>query len=60
MSSRTNISNPVLLTAVLVFLLAVSGCGKKTDTTAAQSKDVKGITGQASLTEIPPSGHGHR
>ena len=53
MFSRKIISNPVLLTAVLVFLLAVSGCGKKTDTTAASSKDVKGVTGRASLTEIP-------
>ncbi len=53
MSSRYNLHTPVLLTAVLVFLLAVSGCGKKTDTTAAQSKDVKGATGKASLSEIP-------
>ena len=50
---RKNTHHPVLLTAALVILLAVSGCGKKTDTKASSSKDVKGTTGQAVLQMVP-------
>jgi RND family efflux transporter MFP subunit len=53
MSFRNNIRVPLLLSAVLVVLLAVSGCGKKTATADSQSKDVRGTTGMASLEEVP-------
>jgi RND family efflux transporter MFP subunit len=53
MSSRNISPHPALLTVALVFLLAVSGCGKKTETATADGKDVRGVTGRASLTEIP-------
>jgi RND family efflux transporter MFP subunit len=53
MSFRNSIQIPALMTAVLVVLLAVSGCGKKHETAASQSKDVKGVTAQASLEDVP-------
>jgi RND family efflux transporter MFP subunit len=53
MSFRNNTRVLVLLTAVLAILLAVGGCGKKNETAASRSKDVRGVTGQATLEEVP-------
>jgi RND family efflux transporter MFP subunit len=53
MAFRKTYHYPVLLTAVLVILLAVSGCGKKSETAAARGKDVKCTTGQAGLQTVP-------
>ena len=53
MAFRKPYHYPVLLTAVLVILLAVSGCGKKSEPAGARGKDVKGTTGQASLQTVP-------
>ena len=53
MSLRNNTRVLVPLTAVLAILLAVGGCGKKNETAVAQSKNVKGVTGQATLEEVP-------
>ena len=53
MAFRKSIQYPVLLAAVLAILLAVSGCGKKSDTAAARGKDVKGTTGQVRLQDVP-------
>ena len=49
---RNRFHYPVLPAAVLVALLAVTGCGRESDT-AAVGKDVKGTTGQAVLQPIP-------
>ena len=54
MAFRKTYHYPVLLTAVLVILFAVSGCGKKSEPAAARSKDVKCTTGQAGLQTVPP------
>ena len=53
MSFRKTYHYAVLLTAVLVILLVVSGCGKKSETDTASGKDVKGTTGQASRQTVP-------
>jgi RND family efflux transporter MFP subunit len=53
MSFRNLIHPGVLLTAVLIMLLVGSGCGKKSETSVARGKDVKGTTGQATRAEIP-------
>jgi RND family efflux transporter MFP subunit len=53
MSFRNKIHFSLLLTAGLFILLAVTGCGEKTETSAARGKDVKGVTTKASLTEVP-------
>ena len=53
MSFRKTFHYPILLTAFLVILLAVTGCGKKSEPAATRGKDVKGTTGQASLQTVP-------
>ncbi|MEN8006780.1 MAG: efflux RND transporter periplasmic adaptor subunit [Candidatus Krumholzibacteriota bacterium] len=53
MSLRNTTRYAVTLTAILVILMAVSGCGKKSETAAARGQDVQGTTGQASLQEVP-------
>lgn len=50
MFNRHSIAVALLAT---FFLAAVTGCGKKTETADAQSKDVKGTTARASRREIP-------
>jgi len=53
MSFRKSIQYSLIPVTVLAVLLAVSGCGKKADTTAAHGKDIKGETGQASRQTVP-------
>jgi len=53
MSFRKSIQSHVLLLTVLSVLLVVSGCGKKSDTAEAHSKDVKGETVLVSVQTVP-------
>lgn len=53
MSIRKEFQTGTALMMATAILLLFAGCGGKAETTAAQSKDVRGVTGQARLTTIP-------